>query len=65
MAKTGPIAFFKQVRSEAKRITWPSRNETTVGTIAVFIMVFVASVFLFTADQAIAYIVHQIMRLGL
>jgi len=65
MAKTGPIEFFKQVRTEAKRITWPSRRETMVGTIAVFIMVFVASVFLFAADQLIAFVVHWIMAFGL
>jgi preprotein translocase subunit SecE len=45
MAKTGPIEFLKQVRSEAKKVTWPTRQETTVSTIAVFIMVFVASLF--------------------
>lgn len=65
MAKTGPIGFFKQVRSEAKKITWPSRRETTVSTIAVFIMVFVASLFLYLADQVIAFVVRMIVGLGL
>ncbi len=65
MAKTGVFEFYRQVRSEMKKVTWPSRRETTVSTIAVFIMVFIASVFLYVSDQVIAYVVHAIMSLGL
>lgn len=65
MAKTGPIEFFKQVRAEGKKVTWPSRHETTVSTIAVFIMVFLASVFLYFADQIIAWVVNMILSIGM
>lgn len=60
-----PIAFFKQVRAEAKKVTWPSRKETTTGTIAVFIMVFISAVFLYFADQLMAFLVRMIMSIGL
>tara|TARA_Y100000031_G_C8182841_1_gene367382 strand:+ start:738 stop:929 length:192 start_codon:yes stop_codon:yes gene_type:complete len=60
-----PIAFLKQVRSEAKKVTWPTRHETTVSTIAVFAMVFIASMFLYFADQIIAWGVGLILSLGL
>ena len=63
--KTGPLQFFKQVRSEARKITWPSRHETTVSTIAVFIMVFIAAVFLYFADQIMAWVVQRIIDLGM
>jgi len=65
MAKTSPVAFYKQVRAEMKKITWPSRHETTVSTVAVFIMVFLASVFLYFADQIIAVVVNWILSFGL
>ncbi len=65
MGKAGPVNYLRQVRAEAKKITWPSRKETTVSTIAVFIMVFVASVFLYLADQVIAFAVRFIMGFGL
>lgn len=65
MAKTGPIAYLRQVRSEMKKITWPSRKETIVSTIAVFIMVTIASIFLYFADQVIAFLVRLIMGFGL
>ena len=61
MAKTGPVEFFKQVRLESKKITWPSRKETTVSTIPVFIMVFIAATFLYFADQIIAFVVRLIL----
>jgi preprotein translocase subunit SecE len=64
MARTSPIEFLKQVRSEAKKITWPTRQETTQGTIAVFIMVAIAALFLFIADQVIAVIIRFILGLG-
>ncbi len=60
-----PIEFLKQVRSEGKKVTWPSRQETTVSTIAVFIMVFIASIFLYFSDQVIAVVIRFIMGFGL
>ncbi len=63
MAKLG--TFIKEVRAEAKKITWPTRKETTVSMIAVFIMVFISAIFLYFADQVIAYVVRLIMGLGM
>lgn len=64
MAKFAPVEFFKQVRSEAKRVTWPTRQETTASTIAVFVMVVIASIFLFAADQVLSWIVRLVLGLG-
>lgn len=64
MAKFAPMEFFKQVRSETNKVSWPTRKETTQSTIAVFIMVTIASIFMFTADQVLAWIVKMILGLG-
>ena len=61
MAKASPAEFIRQVRSEMKKVTWPTRKETTVSVIAVFIMVTFASIFLYMADQVIAFLVRTIM----
>ncbi len=61
MAKTGPVQFIKEVKSESKKITWPSRQETTVSMIAVFIMVTISAIFLYFADQIIAYLIRLVM----
>ncbi len=65
MSKSGPIEFFRQVRTEMKKVTWPTRQETTVSTIAVFIMVAIASTFLFFADQILAWAVSLILSIPL
>lgn len=65
MPKTGPTTFIQQVRNEMAKVTWPSRKETTQSTIAVFIMVTLAAIFLFFADQLFAWIVSLILGIGL
>ncbi|MBV8650253.1 MAG: preprotein translocase subunit SecE [Alphaproteobacteria bacterium] len=64
MAKTSPIEFFRQVRQEVSRVTWPTRKETGVTTLMVFIMVFVAALFFFTVDQIMANAVRFVLGLG-
>lgn len=60
-----PVKFLKDVRAEARKITWPTRQEVTVSTIGVFVMVFIAAIFLYFADQVIAWAVRLIINLGM
>lgn len=59
--KSGPIEYIRQVKSETKKVTWPSRQETLVSMIAVFLMVFFSSLFLYFADQIIAFLIRFVM----
>ena len=59
MARTSPAEFARQVRQEVAKVTWPSRKETMVTTGMVFVMVLIASIFFFVADQVFS----QLMRL--
>ena len=52
-----PFKFMQEVRTETAKVTWPSRRETTITTIMVFIMVAVSSIFFFVADQVIRLLV--------
>ncbi len=61
--KTGPREYIRQVRDEVKKVTWPTRKETTASTIAVFIMVTFAAIFLFLADQVMAFLVQAILNI--
>jgi preprotein translocase subunit SecE len=51
MAKIDPFKFLQEVRAEAQKVTWPTRKETTVTTMMVFVMVFIAAIFFLAADQ--------------
>ena len=64
MAKTSPFQFIQQVRQEMSKVTWPSRKETTVTTVMVFVMVFMAASFFFLVDQILAVTVKLILGLG-
>ena len=49
MAKN-PFEFAQEVRQETSKVTWPTRKETTVTTIAVVIMVVLSALFFMLAD---------------
>jgi preprotein translocase subunit SecE len=53
----------QQVRIEASKVTWPSRNETVVTTIFVLLMVIAAAIFFFLADQAIGASIKFVLSL--
>ena len=61
--RVGPVEFLGQVRDEGRKVTWPTRKETTVTTIMVFVMVVVASLFFTVVDQALRYVVGLILGL--
>ena len=59
-----PFKFLQEVRSETAKVTWPTRRETTITTIMVFVMVAIASVFFLLADQAIRIFITFILGLA-
>ena len=61
---TNPLKFVQEVRDETSKVTWPTRNETIVTTVMVFILVFLASVFFFVADQILNWIVSFLLGLA-
>ena len=64
MAIQNPIQFFRQVRQEVAKVTWPTRKETAVSTGMVLVMVIAASVFFLLVDQFFAWAVRLIFGLG-
>ena len=61
---TNPLKFVQEVRAETSKVTWPTRNETLVTTVMVFILGFLASVFFFLADQMLNWIVSFLLGLA-
>lgn len=59
-----PFQFIQEVRQEVAKVTWPTRKETWVTTIAVLIMVTLAAIFFLLADQLLGYIVTTILRVA-
>jgi preprotein translocase subunit SecE len=61
MAKYNPLQFIQEVRQEVSKVTWPSRKEVWITTVAVLIMVALASIFFLLADQLIGWLVSLVL----
>jgi preprotein translocase subunit SecE len=59
-----PFQFLQEVRSEAKKITWPTRRETMITTGLVILMVIVASIFFVVVDWGLQLIVKLLLTFG-
>ncbi|MBA4350728.1 MAG: preprotein translocase subunit SecE [Fuscovulum sp.] len=53
MAKTNPITFLQQVRTEVGKVVWPTRREVVLTTIMVFIMAALTATFFSLVDLGI------------
>ena len=60
--KNNPFTFLQEVRQEVAKVTWPTRRETAVTTVMVFVMVAFASIFFLLADQALGFIVRFLLN---
>jgi len=56
-----PFKFLQEVRSETAKVVWPTRRETVITTIMVFVLVAIASIFFFIADQVIRMLITFIL----
>jgi preprotein translocase subunit SecE len=64
MATKNPVEFFKQVRTEVAKVTWPTRKETTLTTVMVFAMVVLASIFFLAVDATLSTLITWILGFG-
>ena len=60
MAKTSPGMFVRQVRQEVAKVSWPSRRETIVSVIMVFVFSFVLGIYFLVVDKILTWGVSQI-----
>jgi preprotein translocase subunit SecE len=64
MARTNPLEFLQQVRTEVSKVTWPTRRETVITTIMVLVMVIAAALFFLAADQVFSFLISTIIGIG-
>ncbi|WP_424630839.1 preprotein translocase subunit SecE [Bradyrhizobium sp. SYSU BS000235] len=60
---TSPFKFLQEVRSETSKVVWPTRRETMITTVMVFIMVAASSIFFFVSDQLIRLLITYILSI--
>ena len=59
-----PVKFIEEVRREVAKVTWPSRKETMITTMMVFVFVVLAAAFFFLVDQVMSLVVRTVLGLG-
>jgi preprotein translocase subunit SecE len=60
--KVGPLQFLREVRAEAKKISWTSRKETWITSVMVLIMVVITAGFLQLVDLGLGAAMQQILK---
>ena len=64
MAKTSPGEFIRQVRAEAGKVVWPTRQETVRTAIFVGIMMVILAVFFLGIDSLFGAAVQWLLTLA-
>ena len=62
--RTSPGEFARQVRAEASKVVWPTRQETTQTAIMVLIMTAILAVFFTSVDAIFNAIVNFLLSLA-
>ena len=57
---TKAIQFLTEVKSEVKKVTWPTKKEAMGGTAVVLVVVFIMALFLGLVDMLLSKIIGVI-----
>jgi preprotein translocase subunit SecE len=58
----GAKQFLREVKTELKKVTWPSRKDTLTGTGVVLVAVFIIAFFLGIVDSGLSSLVRQLLK---
>lgn len=64
MAKINPGEFMRQVQAEARKVVWPTRQETVSTAIFVAILMVILAVFFLGIDSLFGAIVKWLLSLA-
>ncbi len=62
--RISPVQFIRQARQEWSKVTWPSRRETLMSSVTVFIMVVIVALFFFFVDMILRNVIGLLLGLG-
>ena len=60
--RVSPVQFLREVRAEARKITWTSWKETWITSVMVGIMVVITAVFFAGVDGLLHAIMTQVLK---
>ena len=54
--------FLREVKTELKKVTWPTRKDTLSGTAVVLVAVFIIAVFLGIVDSGLSNLIKALLK---
>jgi preprotein translocase subunit SecE len=58
----GAKQFLREVKTELKKVTWPSRKDTLSGTVVVLVTVFIIAIFLGIVDSGLSNLIKGLLK---
>ena len=56
------VQFYRDVRSELRKVTFPTRKETLASTAVVIVVVFIVAIYLGMVDFVLSLVIPTILR---
>ncbi|MBK8232013.1 MAG: preprotein translocase subunit SecE [Candidatus Eisenbacteria bacterium] len=53
--------FFQEVKAEAKKVNWPTRDELRESTMVVIVTVAIISLFITVIDRVVGFLITRIL----
>ena len=60
-----PIKFIQEVKQEAFKVSWPTGKETLQGSLMVFAMAVVMSLFFLLLDQVLKFFLELLLQVSI
>ena len=60
----GAKQFLREVKTELKKVTWPSRKDALAGTGVVLVTVFIVAIFLGIIDSVLSFLVKELLKMA-
>jgi preprotein translocase subunit SecE len=58
----GAKQFLREVKTELKKVTWPSRRDALAGTAVVLVAVFIIALFLGIVDSGLSSLIRELLK---
>jgi preprotein translocase subunit SecE len=62
--RTSLLQFLREVRAEARKISWTSRRETWITSVMVFIMIAITAFFFVVIDLGLRVVMQYVLKIG-
>ena len=59
-----PLKFINEVKQEAFKVTWAKGRDVAVGTLMVFVLASIASIFFLLLDQIYKFLLDLILTIN-